>query len=130
MDRRQFVAALSAASLGSLAGCVGDLGFDAGNRPQKAVGLYVRSYFQSQQTVKVIIDALHGDAQYETEVWILPGDVVRKRNILEAGSYHVEARVEDEMWQETDWHMGECSRDNVVIEIGEDGIGISSTCHQ
>jgi hypothetical protein len=130
MDRRRFVELLGVASVAGLGGCLAGLGpvDDEGERA-RPVGLVVRSYFDEQRTVDVNIDAVDSDARYRKAFTLLPGDVARRDDVLEAGTYQVSARVNDDMWQSTKWQMGDCRRDDIHIEAGDDGIGITSTCH-
>ncbi|RBI64039.1 hypothetical protein DMJ13_05945 [halophilic archaeon] len=130
MDRRRFVGLLGVASVAGLGGCLAELvPVDGGEERSRPVGLVVRSYFEEQRTVDVNVDDADSETEYNEEFTLLPGDVARRKGLFEAGTYQVSAGVNDDMWQTAKWQMGDCRRDDIHIEAGDEGIRITSTCH-
>ncbi|WP_327052720.1 hypothetical protein [Halomicrococcus gelatinilyticus] len=130
VNRRHFARALGAAIVAGLAGCTTRVSPFSSSSDRKPIGLVVRTYLESQRTIEVVIDDLDSDARYRQKFTLVPGDVIRRPSILEAGTYEVRVQVKDEMWQSTKWEMGDCRSDDIHIELGTGGIGVGSTCHE
>lgn len=125
MNRRRFAAALLGLA-GGVSGCVGRLPF-AGS-PDNPVSLRVRNYFEDRRSVSVSIHGLDSDTEYKSEFSLWPGWVGTRRNILHAGRYEVRVEVDNGMWRVAEWHMWGCETNTIRVDVGMDGIGVTSEC--
>lgn len=128
MNRRRFAALLGLGGLGGFNGCVDRLPLDFGGTPAKPVSLRVRSYFDERRTVSVDIEGEKADDGIEDEFHLWPGRVVTRKNVLEAGTYHVDVKVDNDMWRAAEWRMYGCSTNTILVDVGKDGVGIAATC--
>ncbi len=127
MNRRRFLALVG--FVGSLAGCIGRLPFDKGDT-SKPVSLRVRNYFEERRVVTVMIKGKRGKEQYKSDFYLFPGWIANRRNILEAGSYEVNVQLDNGMWQTAKWTMEGCDTNVILVDAGQDGVGITATCQK
>ena len=127
MNRRRFLALTGFA--GSLAGCIGRLPFDDEDA-SKPVSLRVRNYFEERRVVTVTIKGNRGKKRYKSDFYLFPGWVANRRNILEAGTYKVNVQLDNGMWRTAEWTMEGCDTNVILVDAGQDGVGITSTCQK
>ncbi|WP_458205113.1 hypothetical protein [Haladaptatus sp. NG-SE-30] len=127
MNRRRFAVLLG--SMG-VSGCLDRLPLDHGKTPAKPVSVRVRNYFEEERTVSIVVEGTNADARFEDEFFLWPGRVVTEKNVLEAGTYHVDVEVDNDMWRSAEWRMMGCSTNTILVDIGQDGIGITATCRE
>lgn len=129
MKRRRF-AVLLGLTTSSFAGCVGRVPVDSGDVPEKPVSLRVRNYFKERHVITVTIDGIHSDEHYKSDFYLFPGWIANRKNILEAGPYEVKVELDNGMWRNAEWTMEGCEENVILVDVGEDGVGITSTCQK
>ncbi len=127
MNRRRFLALVG--FTGSLAGCIGRLPFD-NEDAEKPVSLRVRNYFDERRVVTVTVKGERGRQRYKSDFYLFPGWIANRRNILEAGTYEVNVELDNGMWQTSKWTMEGCDTNVILVDAGQDGVGITSTCQE
>jgi hypothetical protein len=127
MNRRRFTALLGL--VGSSAGCVGRLPTD-GADDAEPVSLRVRNFFEKRRVVTVSIKGTRRGDRYKSKFYLFPGWIANRRNILEADTYEVNVELDNDMWRTVEWKMNGCETNVILIDVGPDGIGVTSTCQE
>ncbi|MFH5799132.1 hypothetical protein [Haladaptatus sp. CMAA 1911] len=128
MNRRRFTALLGL--VGSSAGCIGRLPTDGGDDDAEPVSLRVRNFFEKRRVVTVSIEGTRTGDHYKSKFYLFPGWIENRQNILEADTYEVNVELDNDMWRTVEWKMNGCETNVILIDVGPDGIGVTSTCQE
>jgi hypothetical protein len=128
MNRRRFTALLGL--VGSSAGCVSRLSVENGGDDAEPVSLRVRNFFEERRVVTVTIKGNRTGDHYKSDFYLFPGWIANRQNILEADTYEVNVELDNDMWRTVEWKMSGCETNVILIDVGPDGIGVTSTCQK
>lgn len=128
MNRRRFAALLGL--IGSSAGCVGRLPTDSADDDAEPVSLRVRNFFEKRRVVTVSIKGTRTGDHYKSKFYLFPGWIENRRNILKADTYEVNVELDNDMWRTVEWKMSGCETNVILVDVGPDGIGVTSTCQE